>query len=270
MKAYYNEHEPFAAEWLRNLIKAGLIADGDVDERDIQDVKGSDLDGYTQVHLFAGIGGWSYALRLAGWPDSRPVWTGSCPCQPWSVANVAHGGGAGADDHRHLWPEMFRLIRERKPCTLFGEQVPKSIRMGWLDQVFADLESIDYACGSLVLRADSFGADHQRRRLYWVAHAGGEGWTGHQPVERFSFAEKATLAVDGDSLFRARKVLAGDCVGLLPCDGLSVVMERRAVGCYGNAIVPACAARFIEASVHAIEQCGSQCVSRAMEREAPP
>lgn len=113
--AYYNEHDPFAAQWLRNLIDKDLIARGDVDERDIQKVQGSDLDGYTQVHFFAGIGGWSYALRLAGWTDDRLVWTGSCPCQPFSCA----GEQKGADDDRHLWPHLFRLIRECRPPTFF-------------------------------------------------------------------------------------------------------------------------------------------------------
>ena len=86
MSAYYNEIDPFAAGWLRNLIAAGHIAPGDVDERSIEDVSPDDLARYEQCHFFAGIGGWSYALRLAGWPDDRPVWTGSVPCQPLSSA----------------------------------------------------------------------------------------------------------------------------------------------------------------------------------------
>jgi DNA (cytosine-5)-methyltransferase 1 len=85
--AYYNEIDPFAAAWLRELIKAGLIADGEVDERSIELVRPDDLRGFTQCHFFAGIGGWSYALRLAGWPDDRDVWTGSCP-----VSAVERGG----------------------------------------------------------------------------------------------------------------------------------------------------------------------------------
>ena len=63
MSAYYNEFDPFAAAWLRNLIAQGLIAPGDVDERSIKDVSPDDLRGYTQCHFFAGIGGWSYAAR---------------------------------------------------------------------------------------------------------------------------------------------------------------------------------------------------------------
>lgn len=82
MAAYYNEIDPFAASWLRELIKAGCIAPGEVDERSIADVQPADLAGFTQCHFFAGISGWELALRQAGWPDEKPVWTGSCPCFP--------------------------------------------------------------------------------------------------------------------------------------------------------------------------------------------
>ena len=165
MRAYYNEIDPYAAEWLRNLIAAVHIAPGDVDERDIREVEPDDLEGYTQCHFFAGIGGWSYALRLAGWPDERPVWTGSCPCQPFSAA----GKRAGTADARHLWPEFYRLIRERTPEHVIGEQVPGAIGHGWLDGVSADLEKEGYAVGSVVLGAHSLGAPHIRQRLWFVA-----------------------------------------------------------------------------------------------------
>ena len=167
MTAYYNEIDPYAAEWLHNLIAAGEIAPGDVDERSIEEVSGDDLRGYVQCHFFAGIGGWSYALRLAGWPDERPVWTGSVPCQPFSVA----GKGAGTDDPRHLWPELYRLIRQRLPEHVIGEQVPGAIGHGWLDGVSADLEKEGYAVGSIVLGAHSVGAPHIRQRLWWVAYS---------------------------------------------------------------------------------------------------
>jgi DNA (cytosine-5)-methyltransferase 1 len=162
---YYNDNDPGAAAWLRELIKHNLIPAGDVDERSITDVTGTDLKGYTQCHFFAGIGGWSEALRLAGWGTDRPVWTGSCPCQPFSSA----GKGEGEKDPRHLWPEFYRLIRECKPDVVFGEQVERAIGMGWLDGVFADLETEDYTCGAAVLGAHSVNAPHIRQRLYWVA-----------------------------------------------------------------------------------------------------
>lgn len=163
MSAYYNEFDPFAAAWLRELIKAGHIAPGDVDERSIKDVKADDLRGYTQCHFFAGIGVWSHALRSAGWSDERPVWTGSCPCQPFSAA----GKGGGFDDERHLWPDFFRLIAECRPDVVLGEQVASKDGLGWLDLVYADLEGADYAVGAVDTCAAGFGAPHIRQRLYW-------------------------------------------------------------------------------------------------------
>lgn len=175
---YYNEIDPYAAKWLRNLIYAGLIPEGDVDERSIEDVKPAELRGYTQCHFFAGIAGWPLALQLAGIPADRPLWTGSCPCQPFSVA----GKGAGAADERHLWPAWFHLIRQCKPPIVFGEQVASAIRHGWLDLVSADLEAENYAVGSAVLGAHSVGAPHIRQRLYWVADASGARLEGRQRV----------------------------------------------------------------------------------------
>ena len=167
MGAYYNEIDRYAAQWLRNLIAAGHIAPGDVDERSITEVRPDDLRGYRQCHFFAGIGGWSYALRLAGWPDDRPVWTGSCPCQPFSVA----GKRAGGASDRHLWPAWFDLIRECRPAIVLGEQVEGAIRHGWLDLVRVDLEDCGYAFGAAVLPAACVGAPHIRSRVWFVANS---------------------------------------------------------------------------------------------------
>lgn len=164
---YYNEFDPKAAAWLRELIKAGEIPPGDVDERSITEIKPNELTKYTQCHFFAGIGGWSLALKLTGWPIDRPVWTGSCPCQPFSSA----GKQLGTADERHLWPVLFDLIKVCRPEFVFGEQVASAIGKGWLDGISADLESENYACGAAVLGAHSAGAPHIRQRLYWVADA---------------------------------------------------------------------------------------------------
>lgn len=167
VKTYYNEFDPKAAAWLRELIADGLIAPGVVDTRSITDVKPDELAGFTRCHFFAGIGGWDYALQLAGWPADAPVWTGSCPCQPFSVA----GKGDGASDPRHLWPAWFKLIEACRPPVVFGEQVEAAIRHGWLDLVADDLERAGYAWRASVLPAAGVGAFHNRSRLWFVASA---------------------------------------------------------------------------------------------------
>lgn len=165
MTAYYNEIDPHAAQWLRNLIHAGHIAPGIVDERSIEDVYPSDLRGFTQCHFFAGVGVWSHALRSAGWSDDRPVWTGSCPCQPFSAA----GKGAGFDDERHLWPAFHHLIKECAPAIVLGEQVASKDSDPWIDLVHTDLEAMGYAFGAIPFPSAGIGAPHIRDRLYWVA-----------------------------------------------------------------------------------------------------
>jgi len=166
MTAYYNDNDPFAGAWLRALIAHGQIACGDVDDRSITDVKASDLAGYRQCHFFAGIGGWSLALRLASWPDDWSVWTASIPCQPLSSA----GQHRGHADKRHLWPAFFELLAERAPSVVFGEQVSGAAGREWYAGIRADLEAIGYASGAADLPAASVGAPHYRPRIYWMAY----------------------------------------------------------------------------------------------------
>ena len=160
MSLYFNEWEPYPAQWTRNLYPGAVV-----DERSITDLRGEELQGYERVHLFAGLGLWQRALELAGFPAGVTVWTGSCPCQPFSSA----GKRKGEADERHLWPAMYRLIAECRPDFVFGEQVSSAIGQGWLDRVFGDLEAAGFACGAAVLGAHSIGAPHIRQRLYWGA-----------------------------------------------------------------------------------------------------
>ena len=221
MAAYYNENDPKTAAWLRELIKAGLIADGEVDDRSIEDVRPDDLRGFVQCHFFAGIGGWSYALRLAGWPDDRSVWTFSCPCQRFSSA--ARGRQVALD----LWPEQRRLFFAGRPRVFFGEQVATA--RDWFDALCAELESVGYAIGAAILPAVSVGFDHARPRIYFVGHTDRDG--------------ESSVRVDAQM---AR--MPGD-----RCDGLDMGEEDgipeyvAALSGFGNAIVPQVAAEVIAA-----------------------
>jgi DNA (cytosine-5)-methyltransferase 1 len=228
MTAYHNEVDTYAADWLENLIREQIIPHGIVDRRSIADVRPSDLKGFTHCHFFAGIGGWPIALRLAHWPDDRPVWTGSCPCQPYSEA----GQRKGKDDPRHLWPVWFRLIAELRPDIIFGEQVPEAIKLGWLDEMAADLEGCDYAIGTAVLSACLVEARQERERLWFVASANSFApkWSTKPRVECDSWPVEPNLP----------RVAHG--VPEQP-------FFRRA---YGNAIIPAAGAEFIVAASEAV------------------
>jgi len=162
---YYNDNDKGAVKWIKYLIRKNLIPKGEIDDRDIREIEPRELNGFTQCHFFAGIGGWSYALQLAGWPADQPVWTGSCPCQPFSVA----GQGRGIDDERHLWPAFRWLIAQCRPATIFGEQVASRDGREWLAGVRSDMEAMGYAVGAADLCAAGVGAPHIRQRLWWVA-----------------------------------------------------------------------------------------------------
>ena len=254
-RVYYNEHEPAACEWLRELMKKGSIPEGDIDERSIDDVGPDDLRGYTQCHFFAGIGGWPLALQLAGAQDLE-CWTGSCPCQPYSLA----GKRRGTEDERDKWPEFGSLIAERRPQLVVGEQVAAAVAHGWLDLVYSDLEEEGYAVGAVVMGAHSVGAPHIRKRLYWGGVLGNrddgrqlQGEGRHEPQPRAGelasgepseacFWDGAVWLPCGDG--RARPAEPGT----LPlADGVPRGVEL--LRGYGNAVVPQVAATFVKALI---------------------
>lgn len=186
---FFNEIEPFAVGWLRT-----MYGDSQVDTRSITQVVPADVAGFRRVHFFAGIGGWELALQIAGWPEEREIWTGSCPCQPFSVA----GKRGGTDDERHLWPEMFRLIRECHPATAMGEQVSSKDGLLWLDGVFDDLEAEGYTCWAVDTCAASVSAPHIRQRLYWVAYAS-KPERGRRPIPK-GRRKRIQHAANGDTI----------------------------------------------------------------------
>lgn len=244
--AYYNEIDPYAAQWLRNLIDAGHIARGVVDERSIEDVRPRDLDGFTQCHFFAGIGVWSYALRLAGWSDDRPVWTGSCPCQPFSKA----GKRLGFDDERHLWPAWHWLIDQCKPGEVLGEQVSDAIKHGWLDLVGTDLEGIGYAFGALRFRSSDVGEPIGRRRIFFAAQHLGAGMARQRPGSHLGVARPRRWGGEADLLAVADSPLQPGSRWPQP---IVRRLDHELAGCmgrlraYGNSINAQAACTFIEA-----------------------
>ena len=207
-RVYYNEFDRRKAAWLRNLIEEGLIANGVVDERSIADVQPDDLAGFSQHHFFAGIGLWSLCLRRAGWPDDRPVWTGSCPCGPFSEA----GKGLGFADPRHLWPEWFRLIRERRPNVVFGEQSANAIE--WIDLVSGDLEGVSYAIGTPDIPAAGFGGAHKRQRFGFVADTdNAEWWSDRAPWHDGQWPQTGRVQSTGDFGYGGTGISMGDASG---------------------------------------------------------
>jgi len=246
--AYYNEHDPKAAAWLRELIKADLIAPGDVDERSIEDVLPSELAGYTQCHFFAGIGVWSYALRCAGWPDSRPVWTGSCPCQPFSAA----GKRGGTSDERHLWPAFHWLISQRRPDVVFGEQVESKDGRAWLDTVQADMEAASYAFGAVGLCAAGVGAPHIRPRFYFVGRRAGTNanhGNGHRRNRSLQMGRLGSESENAEVPNSRRDQWAIEPRPAALAYGVAARVEQ--VCGYGNAIVAPVAEEFIRAYLEA-------------------
>lgn len=284
MRAYYNDHDPSCCAWMRELIKRKLIPDGEVDERSILDVEPADLRGFSQVHFFAGIAGWAYALRLAHWPDDLPVWTGSAPCQPFSTA----GKQLSRDDMRHLSPKLASLVGACRPPVLFGEQVATADVFGkvagsprkqvarepewaWIDDLSDRLEASHYAVGASDLPAASIAAENIRQRTFFfavrLADPDDEGLQGSLQLDdlyvqrlRRQVSQRHSAASDLAPFVRPWSAERGadGKVRPVPPDyqsgdyGLSDRVVR--VRGYGNAINPRLAREFIRSSAQAITE----------------
>lgn len=238
----YTDIEPFCVKWLQRLVDAGHLPRGECRQADIRSMDADELRSFTQVHLFCGIGGWPYALKLAGWPADRPVWTGSCPCQPFSNA----GRRLATEDERHLWPSMFRLIKESCPSTVFGEQTASDGGREWLAAVRTDLEEVGYEVGAADLCAASEGADHIRQRLWWVADAHGKRQSEPRQHRAHARLHSSILFRQTDRLVDAfrRNAMPFLCDSH---DGVSAGVAGMLLKGIGNAIVPQVGATFVDA-----------------------
>jgi site-specific DNA-cytosine methylase len=235
--AYYNEHDPYAAAWIRELMKAGHIMQGEVDERSIEDVLPSDIAGFIRCHWFAGIAGWDYALRLANFPIDREVWTGSCPCQPFSTA----GKGNGTEDDRHLWPIWYRLIQACNPHVVFGEQVASSLVLGKatneslqsLQKKFAGNGLFEAYRRALEINLQGMSGGTCKRKIRDIGQSSSDGEI--SPISRNQMDNKQGLVFNNSSetageiergTLRPRSVQAGNSghnkSGCLPSNGDSI------------------------------------------------
>ena len=234
------------------------------------------------LDLFSGIGGFSLGLERAGmqtvafceiedyprrvlakhWPEvpiyddvrtltadrlaadgvaGIDVICGGYPCQPFSLA----GKRAGAEDDRHLWPEMFRLLQETRPTWFIGENVAGHISMG-LDQVLSDLEDEGYEAQPFVIPACAVGGGHQRYRLWIVANTNSERLEKRRDIEK-CINTAAGEATKNKPASRLADMVNSDIlshVGNWPSEsmflrkdhGVSRRMDR--IKCLGNAVVP--------------------------------
>lgn len=245
----YNDNDPFCCEMLKALVAAGAIPHGDVLCKSITEIQPDELKPYHSCHFFAGFGGWPLALRLAGWPDDEPIDTGSCPCQPLSGA----GDGLGELDDRHLWPQWHRLIKERAPATIVGEQVASEDGLEWLDGISLDLEELGHAVIACDLPAASVGYPHKRQRIFWFADSDSDGRKGFRlrakPAgiarQGGAYSKMALLAHDP---FRPGPGWPQPLLRVLD-DGVPGAVEL--LRGYGNAIVPEVGALFIQAAEEA-------------------
>ena len=226
----------------------------------------------THLDLFSGIGGFALAAKWRGfdtiafcekdefcqkvlkkhWPNV-PIFgdikefdgeqfngkvdllTGGYPCQPFSTA----GKRKGQHDPRHLWPDMFRVIRQARPAWVVCENVEGHVTNG-LDSVCDDLESEGYEVRPLIIPACAVESPHIRNRVWIVANLYRRGWdTQPQSHKPFTTNQKDNIDADSSGASERRQ-------GAWPpeprmgrvVDGVSRRVDKPRLKALGNAIVP--------------------------------
>ena len=255
---FYNDNNKNCCDKLQRLIDRGAILSGKISSKDIRDI--TTVNSFSQCHFFAGIGGWPLAFNLARIPKDANVWSGSCPCQPFSVA----GKQKGFEDDRHIWPEFFRLIKISRPTIIFGEQVASRIALQWWDSVAFDLESASYSCATASLCAYAVGRPHQRQRIFWMAYDSNRrcpdwlsAWKQRmeqvRKVEKKPTFKEPCISSELETLWDITGAALPNQPGICPVvDGIPNRLDRLAIAGYGNAIVPELAAKFIIAGLLSI------------------
>ena len=161
--------------------------------------------------------------------------TGGYPCQPFSLA----GKRRGAEDDRHLWPEMHRVIAQAKPAWVVCENVFGHVTMG-LDEVLADLESIGYAAQPFVVPACAVSSPQRRERVWVVANTRcREQQEPMHPISvptKWDSKEKPANQISRSSVRGRREAWAPDTGIHRMADGIPDRVHRA--GALGNAIVP--------------------------------
>ena len=242
MTAYYNDTDPYCAQWLHNLIGAGLIAPGDVDERDIRDVRATDLAGYSQCHFFAGIAGWSRALRLAGWTDDREVWTGSPPCQEHAAVGAVWNVRHGIDGPRgSLVRPWLDLICEGRPGAVMFENV-STISEDALAEVAGRLEGAGYSVSRSKRSTSDVAPFHRRQRVWVIAYRDGAGCEEPRPAGSRTAISDPRRTPPRDVWVAAPDRACG------MADGFPA--RVAAIRAFGNAIDPVVAAHVIRDGMH--------------------
>ena len=141
----------------------------------VETVAFCDFDKYCQqvlnknfpgVPVYGDVKELNYDKLKADGINQIDIITGGYPCQPFSVA----GRKKGEQDPRHVWPEMFRLIKELRPTWVIGENVGGHIKLG-LDTVLENLESEGYSARTFSISASSVGANHKRERVWIVGYS---------------------------------------------------------------------------------------------------
>lgn len=242
MNALYTDNDSFCCKVLRARVADGGLPVGDVLEKNIEEVKADDLAGYEQIHLFAGIGGFGLACKLAGWEGS--LLTGGFPCQDISLS----GPGAGLSGERSgLWREMVRTIRLVRPRHVIVENVAALLGRG-MGRVLGDLaeSGADAEWNSL---PTGFPFGHRRERTFIVAD--------FMRSRLSQWGNTGSLARNGESVF-TRERFASFLASVIPLEkwqdrpllgrGISRIPHRaHRIKALGNAIVPQVAEEIMRA-----------------------